>query len=149
MPQETSTEKDDSHMAFHNSLVRNAPGLDLSILDHPHSDFVYPVFKEVNDFKSDVVALLTASLAWDVFVVNLLPDGVRGIILVLDNTCVQQHTYEVDGSTAVYMGEGDLHDRTYSKTDVAIPFYLVADDRKTPLDGECLYTFHLYASKDF
>jgi hypothetical protein len=81
--------------------------------DHPNTAFVYPVFRELNTDSSDIVAMVVNVLPWDNYLKNALPDGVDGIYCVLHNSFGQAFTYVVNGQDATYLGEGDLHDKTY------------------------------------
>jgi hypothetical protein len=66
---------------------------------HPHSLHLQPVYEELNDHDSNIVGVLFSLIPWDIFMSNLIPKGVTGIIAVLHNTCEQNHTYFLDGHT--------------------------------------------------
>eukprot|EP00934_Nitzschia_sp_Nitz4_P002225 Nitzschia sp. Nitz4//scaffold55_size114948//37568//41472//NITZ4_003894-RA/size114948-augustus-gene-0.69-mRNA-1//-1//CDS//3329554509//2225//frame0 len=86
---------------------------DLDILDgspaSPHSFWGFPVYENPLDKESRIVATHLAAMAWDVFLLGLLPEGVRGITVVVDNTCDQSFTFELDGPRVRYVGEGRWH----------------------------------------
>jgi hypothetical protein len=100
--------KADDHERYHNSLIDSNRSNATNAYQHPHSDYIQPVFARVQD-PSDlnnnnqddnpVVGFLIAIIPWDRFVIRLLPDGVRGITCVLRNTCGQAYTYQLDGNT--------------------------------------------------
>jgi Adenylate and Guanylate cyclase catalytic domain len=135
------------HELYHKSIMNYTVNNDADAYDRPHSIVVQPIYKTVNDDSSPPVAFVIAFLPWDWYLINLLPEGAKGVACVLRNTCGQSFTYELNGNTAHYMGEGDKHDRRYSHTEVVIEFY----DLKHPsltrsLPGHCLYSFHVYAT---
>lgn len=67
--------------------------------NHPHSILAQPIFNRLKDETSSVSALLLAVIPWDRYVVGLLPEHVKGIYVVLRNSCNQSHTYKLDGSS--------------------------------------------------
>jgi len=84
----------EDHDAFHAQFASadfdNAFG-------RPHSIFVQPVFRETFNTTSDIVGILAAVVGWDVYFANLLPEGVKGITGVLENTCGQAFSYYIEG----------------------------------------------------
>lgn len=56
-----------------------------------------PIFEDPYDVSSPLRAFLFSFFAWDRYVVDLLPDGVSGIICVIRNTCGQAISYELVG----------------------------------------------------
>lgn len=80
------------HERYHSALVMNGH-------DHnPHSVYMAPVFVDAFDKNSRLVGIVSAFFTWDRYVVDLLPEGVRGIICVIRNTCGQAITYELVGN---------------------------------------------------
>jgi hypothetical protein len=45
--------------------------------------------------------------------IDLLPQGIDGMFVVVENTCGQAVTYEINGPVA-YLGTGDLHQLRYN-----------------------------------
>lgn len=70
----------EEHEAMHSRLPN-------SHTSYPHSVIVTPIFEIPNVNSSKVVGLLGGGFAWDFALRNLLPEGVRGIFVVLSNTC--------------------------------------------------------------
>jgi Adenylate and Guanylate cyclase catalytic domain len=140
--------RDRDHEAFHQQLVNYTNPNVVDIWDHPHCHVLQPVFEITNDHSSRPRALLIASIAWDRYLINLLPQGISGITCVLKNSCGQSFTYSLDGNEAFFLGPGDLHDSEYDDTEVVIPFYSASSSHAstTPLPGQCLYTYHIYAT---
>jgi hypothetical protein len=111
--------RESDHEQYHEKLVawdRTKPAK-----DNPHSLFYFPIFKDTFGYRqkvtkmdrrrlrgssghysdpllqSPVVGYLVAMVAWDRYVANLLPSGVRGIKAILSNTCNQTYTYDLNG----------------------------------------------------
>lgn len=117
---------DEDHDAIHANLVDWVREGANSTFDHPHSFFSEPVFEVLNDGASTIVGFLSGLVAWDRYLVKLLPDGVSGITCVLkasfqcsgcdssewewwsdsDEAPVKEFTYLLDGNSAFYLGEG-------------------------------------------
>jgi hypothetical protein len=64
---------------------------------HPHSLILYPVFSSLYEEDSDVAGVLLVFEAWDVHLVDLLPETVTKIVLVLKNTCGGAVSYMLYG----------------------------------------------------
>jgi hypothetical protein len=47
--------------------------------DHPHTALMYPVYRELNNRDSDIVATVINTLPWDNYLKGALPDGVNGV----------------------------------------------------------------------
>jgi Adenylate and Guanylate cyclase catalytic domain len=141
--------KEADHASFHKRLSNYTFSNDTESFALPHCVVVQPVWELPNDASSRTAAFIVASIAWDHYLINLLPKGVRGITVVLKNDCNQSHTYSLEGNTPYYVGEGDLHDPRYDKTEKVVPFYdLRAPEITTKLPGHCLYSFHVYATAE-
>jgi hypothetical protein len=69
---------------------------------------------------------------------------------VLRNSCGKSYTYFLSGNSAFYVGEGDLHEPAYDYTEVELPFgdYIQRDVNER-VQGECTYSFRIFATKDF
>lgn len=107
--------------------------------DHPHSFVWHPVHEKIDDFNSKVVAIIGAGVAWDVPLRNLLPQTVSGISAVISNNCNQSYTYYLDGPDALYIGEGDLHEKRFESDGVAFDLVLGTNPEFATTPGHCLY----------
>lgn len=61
---------------------------------------IAPVFSRVGDPESEIVGIAGATIAWDRYLLGLLPDGVQGIYCVLKSECdgaPTHHTYKLNG----------------------------------------------------
>mmetsp|Transcript_5375 Transcript_5375/g.13548 ORF Transcript_5375/g.13548 Transcript_5375/m.13548 type:complete len:966 (+) Transcript_5375:122-3019(+) len=140
------------HEAFHARLVDWKRDESTSAYDHPHSFALGPVFEVVNDEQSDIVGQVTAVIAWDFYLVDLLPEGVDNITVTIRNTCNQSFSYLIGGRSAFYIGPGDLHEESYDNMEVSVDFYGFDDVEtvKQMSDQDvCLYSFHIYPTKAF
>jgi len=125
-------------------------------LGDPTSSLAYPVFDSFIHETRKVVGVLGTNVYWKLNFENKLPQSAKGVMCVIENTQGQKFTYRVDGSDAVYQGNGDLHDRkydamgehgeisTYMASRTFLPSYT-----SVPLDLDYLdYTLHVYPSSD-
>jgi hypothetical protein len=90
--------KFEDHEAYHASLVNWVKNGSRSTYGHPHSVIMQPVFKTLNDDSSEIVGLITGVVPWDRYLIDLLPEGVKGITCVLKNSCEQSFTYALNGN---------------------------------------------------
>lgn len=143
-----STLKPEDHEIYHRQFVTWEG--DHPAFNNPHLFLFEPVFAKLHRPESKLVGFVMAVLAWDVYVTKLLPDGVDGIYVVLRNSCDQNMTYELRGTSAHYLGDYDAHDPAYDDTELVVPFGRYTNSElvmSTP--GHCTYTFHIYASGKF
>lgn len=142
-----STSED--HDRFHDQFVTRQPGE--STPDRPHSQLLAPIFEILGDRSSPLVAAITTAVAFDVYMADLLPEGVNGIIAVLTNTCGDFATYEITGRTALYLGSGDYHDSKYDDKRVEVPFdaFSGVEELARATPGHCIYSVWLYPSDRF
>eukprot|EP00934_Nitzschia_sp_Nitz4_P003459 Nitzschia sp. Nitz4//scaffold506_size4488//37//3349//NITZ4_009244-RA/size4488-snap-gene-0.0-mRNA-1//-1//CDS//3329553613//3449//frame0 len=128
---------------------------DLNILDgssaSPHTFWSVPIHEDPTDVNSRIVAAHFTSMAWDVFMLGLLPEGVKGITVVLDNSCDQSFTFNLDGPRVYYVGEGDFHDRNYDylETYQDLMEGSYSHPNFTTNTGHCRYSMRIYASDSF
>lgn len=64
----------------------------------PHASVASPVFdafdRATRQHVGDIIGIFTP----ESFLMNLLPEGVPGVFVVVENTCDQQLTYELNGN---------------------------------------------------
>jgi hypothetical protein len=95
-PLATFALKEEDHQAFHDQFASSDT---VNAFVRPHGVFVQPLFREIYNDTSELVGYIQALILWDRYFVNLLPEGVEGIVCVLENTCGQAFTYLVDGNS--------------------------------------------------
>jgi hypothetical protein len=88
--------KQADHTAFHDQFVSS--DVEASAFERPHAFLFQPVFREAFNDTSDIVGTVNALVPWDRYFANLLPEGVKGITGVLQNTCGLSFTYYLDGN---------------------------------------------------
>jgi class 3 adenylate cyclase len=139
--------KESDHAAFHHRLYQfQNESSAVEWYHRPHTLVALPVFEICNDDSSRPRAILMAMIAWDRYLINLLPRGTSGITCVIRNTCNQSYSYEINGQYSSYVGPGDYHDENFDHTERVIPFYVQEDPVTSMLPGHCLYSLHIYAS---
>lgn len=123
-----------------------------SLIMSPLYPFV--VTKENVPDRDEITGLLLAVIDWERYLTNILPANVEGLVVVLTSTCGDVYTFELNGPTVEYLGEGDLHDTSYNSLLASSdPFgngWLVKRNETLPVgDGEagaCSYVLQLYPS---
>lgn len=80
---------------------------------------------------------------------NLLPDSVKGMYCVVQNTCNQTVTYRIDGGEATYLGEGELQNMKYDDLAVYVDLNLQVHPKAASTPGHCMYSMKIYPSEDF
>jgi hypothetical protein len=124
-------------------------------VNDPTSGFYYPVLQDLRE-DSPLGGSLASLIYWLPFFSNILPQGAVGLIGVLENTCEQGFTFQLDGAAVKFKGEGDLHDPKYNYFHKEVSFTQLIKDSIAnkrylglPLDElGCQYTLHIYASPE-
>jgi len=124
---------------------------------------LYPIYKELRpgvrrDGSSDVVAFLGADIYWRDYLTRVFQEDDAGATVVIQNNVNQNFTYKIMGSAVTFVGDGDLHDKTYDDMEETFVFgsnlASNAMDKDSPYSGAFLhqewvqYTFRIYPSKD-
>ncbi|CAB9519351.1 Guanylate cyclase [Seminavis robusta] len=122
--------------------------------ENPHSFFTHAVHRarrpgDPLDEETEIVAVLAGATAWDVALLQLLPEGVVGIYAVIKNNCGQEHTYEIRGPDAFYLGDKDLHESKYSSMERVVNLALHSHKNFATTPGHCQYTMHIFPSSEF
>jgi hypothetical protein len=101
------------HWQLHDQFHGAGDGVEHSARDHPHTLIAAPVRRTI-DTDAEIVGILAAVVPWDLYLSRLLPVGIDGVFVVLENTCGQVITYEINGPEAAYLGKGDMHQKKYN-----------------------------------
>eukprot|EP00934_Nitzschia_sp_Nitz4_P007001 Nitzschia sp. Nitz4//scaffold300_size22576//11739//15615//NITZ4_008544-RA/size22576-augustus-gene-0.9-mRNA-1//1//CDS//3329546985//6991//frame0 len=119
--------------------------------DSPHAFYFVPIHKEATNISSEVVAFHIGPVAWDSFMTGLLPSGVNGIYVILENSCGQMYSFLVNGPRVQYLGEGDFHDRKYdgSETYQDLQEGTYSNPNFETQPGHCIYALRVYPSDSF
>ena len=67
-------------------------------LTQVHGLFLYPVLTQVDKRIAQIGGFIVGVFGFEAFLVDLLPNGVRGIRVVIQNSCNDTYTYELDGN---------------------------------------------------
>jgi hypothetical protein len=163
--------KFEDHERHHASLVKYQSNATSSTFQHPHAFYYFPVFESERDSTSRIVAFLNGLLPFDRYLINLLPEGVRGIDAVLRSRG-EAYTYRLDGNSvrcfakannvfvavfslrllllqAFYVGPVDMHEASHDSTNRTIPFYSYTDERINEIPTHFAYEFDIYATSQF
>ncbi|CAJ1936918.1 unnamed protein product, partial [Cylindrotheca closterium] len=133
---------DEEHARMHSEIEGSST-------EFPHSFIYTPVHLDSQDSNSPIVAAIGAAMAWDFSLRTLLPAGVVGIQAVIKNSCNQSFTYEISGSDAYYVGEGDLHDEEFNYYERVVRLSRNSHPYTESTEGHCLYSMHLYPDSKF
>jgi hypothetical protein len=134
--------------------------------NEPMGSLLYPIFDKVDKIErtgsslnpsEDVLkAQLIVEFYWRTKFRDLLPERLKGIILVVDNACGASFTYQINGPLALYLGRGDRHDPKYNYMVVEstlsnLESYFQEDSKYSgaPIEKDtCVYSFHVYPSDE-
>lgn len=91
------------------SLLLHDPQVMLNATLGPLSTFFYPIFDGYEE-GSKLVGTLVVLQYWHELFANVLPTSADGIVVVLENTCNQTYTFQINDEQVLFLGDGDLHD---------------------------------------
>ena len=122
----------------------------------PQSFYYQPLYDGFANQTKKLVGQLLIVLRWDVYFSDILPDNVKGVYLVLENTCrdkvtweIETVTWEIEGKTSRYIGIGDHHDDKYQSYKLSADFNTYEDLQMAREAGACIYTISIYPSSVF
>jgi hypothetical protein len=105
----------------------------------PHAFLMEPVygtFEEPDSGRTpELVGILLGLTSWKNILDRLIPEGVNGVICVVEGRCGTSFTYELNGPKSKFLGEGDLHDPDYSYLQQTVQLELYAND----VEGLCVH----------
>lgn len=137
------------HDRFHDQYVARRPGERTA--GRPHAAMVAPIFESLGNSSSPIVAAIFSIITFDVYMADLLPKGVDGIVAVLSNTCGDSATYELNGNSVTFLGPNDLHDLKFNDKQVNVSLRHFGDASQLAVEtpGHCIYSIRLYPSDKF
>ena len=138
--------------AFMELLLQRWKGAGNHYEGGPLAYYYIPIYDQFEASTSaKLVGVLQAFIYWQTYFEDLLPELTNGIVVVLENTCNQNYTFGLSGSSAQFIGDGDLHDTTYDfleqSTDYGVFLQRSLDDINGDTGG-CFYRLRLYPSKE-
>ena len=132
---------------------------------HEHTDTMYggdpmsyiyvPIFDSFDAERRRPVAVLMGTVNWGIFFRHVLPENVRGVTLVVENSCDGSFTYEIDGESVIPIGEGDQHDPDFTDLgeSVELSDKTLIDDGTimglTYNTNGCRYSANVYPAREF
>lgn len=150
-----------------NFFFRDFVGSDLDVTE-PFCDCYYPVFENApnsvsvqdrmeDSIESDMVAFLSLTFHWRNQLLNTLPLGIDGLVLVVSTTCNSTFTYEINGPDVNFLGYGDHHDLRYDHMTVESNLLELLSLSSPAIFGShlpisqeiCAYTFRIFPSEKF
>jgi hypothetical protein len=98
-----------------------------------------------------LVGVIQSFIYWHTYFEGLLPAGVNGIVLVLENTCNQTYSFSLFGGSADFIGAGDRHDAKYDYLEESTDYGVFLQRSPDDIDGDtggCFYRLRLYPSQE-
>ena len=138
-----------------NFLFQDTDAADFSLYESPRSSLYYPVFQTV---KKNLVATINMELETQKLFEKAVEDEfTEPLLVVVENSCGGQFTFNVTGSQAVYGGVGDLHagreGLSYDVQNITKEeFADIFDDHGAvaiDLESGCNYVINVHPSADF
>ena len=124
----------------------------------PQAVVAFPVYSGYNEETSDIIGHLVAIIPWQIFLQDIIPDDTPALRSVLDNTCDEVFTMEVQGPDANFVSAEDLHDKTFEDMAIRSQFANIGDEiddhetnRRTQESNvqTCRYSITIYPTKAF
>lgn len=127
----------EQHELMHSKLPNTS-------VEFPHSFLYHPIYRdpwrEDNTPDSNpIVGVVTASVAWDASMKNLMPKNIP-LTAILKNTCNQSYTFDIEGSEAYFVADGDKHDPAYSSFRKTADLSNIPETNRETVDGDCRYS---------
>lgn len=120
----------------------------------PMSQIFFPIFDSFKEGRKSV-AVMGAWIHWMSYFQYILPSNLKGIYIVLHDSCSGAFTYEVNGEDVHVVGKGDLHDARYDGMKESKSFDAlqnIGDGTKygLPLNKDhCMISIDVYPSQVF
>lgn len=105
---------------------------------------VHPYFSVEAFGRDELTGFFVSVLSWKHYFQHLLADGVRGISVVMHDTCGDSFTYELNGADATFQGKGDLHDPRYSDLAIRATFAPFLKHNFSATANHCEYDVTVY-----
>jgi hypothetical protein len=105
-----------------------------------------PVYEAFVEENPEVVGFLVGVTVFSNLFDRLLPEGRDGIIAVLDDTCGNIMSFELNGGKAEFLGYEDLHDPEFDEYELYEPNI---EMYKEDVDGLCVHDLRVYPGSKF
>ena len=140
--------------SFYASLLSVNAGTEVDYNGDPMSTVYVPVFNSFSPNRT-AMGVLTATVHWASYFRGILPSSIQGVIVVLENSCNDTYTYQIDGEDVIPIGAGDLHNPNFDAYVQSTEFsdHLKIEDGTigglTLNQDQCRYSIHVYPSDTF
>jgi hypothetical protein len=128
----------------------------------PFSEIYYPMIDAPGqvridvDQPQDIVGFSVITFFWRDLIRDILYEDSKGVVVVIENSCNQVWTYQIDGPNTTYLGPGDLHDSNFDGMRRSAPLYNLRELFSNsgvytgiPLGEDyCVHTLHVYPSTE-
>ena len=104
-----------------------------------------PIFSDFSP-QATVVGLVNVLVGWENYFTNILPDHVKGIDVVLADSCNKIYTLRIEGANVTITGEGDLHERDFNSQRWF--WELSGEGSDFLVEDGCAYTVDYYPTKE-
>lgn len=111
----------------------------------------FPVYDSFNAVRS-TVGVMGILIYWQNYFRHVLPEHMKGIVLVLEDGCDEPYTYQINGEEVVPLGRGDLHDTKYDRFERSASFLEIKNIDDGTKNGlrlnheKCPYQVRVYPS---
>ncbi|CAJ1964564.1 unnamed protein product [Cylindrotheca closterium] len=121
-----------------------------SYLNRTKRSFILDPVREGFQEDSKIVGFVVGIASWENFFKIVLPEGVDGLDVVVENTCERPFTFVVNGGKPSKFSPGDIHDRRYNPYSYRYDFGAKSSlDDDTSLTQYCSYSLALYGTDAF
>lgn len=124
-------------------------------LGDPFSSIYVPIYDSFDLVSRKMVGFLISGIQWASYFEDIFPVGTGTIRIVLENTCGDVGTYEINGPHVEFIGMGNHHDTSYSDLEKSTSFDALLNaespvEKRIPLNQDwCAYTLRVYPTADF
>jgi len=115
--------------------------LTLVVKPGPAGLLFQPIYPK-ND-PNNFVAFATTSVHWEEVLTNVVPDNVNGLTCVV-STDTSAYTFEIRNGVPQLVGDGDLHNRDYSKHGKSV----ILNRFETGSTSSAVYTLTVYPTEE-
>lgn len=102
---------------------------------HPRSFLCAPLFNDFTPSKK-LVGIFMSNVSWKNFFTSAAYLGIKGLVLVVANSCGDSFTYALGDEEPTFMGYGDLHDSKYEKYAQTTLFEAFQSEDENEIAGE-------------
>lgn len=122
-------------------------------LDDPRSFAIQPVYASFEP-NASITGFVFAIIPWDTYFEDVLPRGVEGFVVQVNDTCgSKDFAYRLDGPAATFLGKGFEPDQQYNQLSETFDFaaFTRFDEIETENEAilHCAYTISVHATASY